>query len=150
MTSDELKEIYQKFPSVLRDKLFAGEVQLPANTLFEYERILAFRGIVRSKDDYTPLNSADMRSHFERGIIPRASKESSVIAGYYAVSLFEVYTDFKNAFKFPRPNKKVAQGYIHFEGGPCAHSTEDSHVNWWLYSQGADYSTFKIKEDINE
>lgn len=106
MDEKELLEIYQKFPAALRDKLRNKEIELPENTLYYYEKVLAYRGISRTQDDFTPLNRSDMRSYHEEGRAPRGTGCDATKPGWYSVSLFRSIEDFKNIFKFPRPGKK--------------------------------------------
>lgn len=148
MEQEKLIELYNKFPVILKEKLCNGEVKLPANTLFFYEKFLAYRGIARDKDDHTPVNANDMKSYFEQGKKPRGRRCDETDPGLYSVSLFVQLDEFKNTFKFPRPGKKVAQGYISQEGGPQCTSEESSHVHWWLY-ENVDFGEFEIKEELD-
>lgn len=148
MQKEQMIEIYSKFPAILREKLMNDEVRFPAATQFTYEKILAYRGIVREEGDSTPVNGNDMKSYFEEGKRPRGQKYDESDPGLYAVSLYTQYEDFKNIFKFPRPRKKVAQGYISQERGPQCSSEASSHVNWWLY-EDASFNDFMIKEELN-
>lgn len=149
MNQEELLEIYNKFPAVLRNKLINKEIALPDETQFEYEKFLAFRGIVREPGDSTPLNKDDMRSYYELDKKPRGGQRDDKNPSSYSVSLFRAYDDIAAAFHFPKPRKRLAQGYVHAEGGPQYCSTSDSHVDWWLY-ENVDLSSFKIREDLNE
>lgn len=148
MNQEELLEIYNKFPAVLRSKLISKEIALPDETQFEYESFLAFRGIVREPGDNTPLNKDDMRSYYELGKKPRGGQRDDKNPSSYSVSLYRSYDDIAAVFHFPRPRKKLAQGYVHAAGGPKYCSTSDSHVDWWLY-ENVDLSSFKIREDLN-
>ena len=51
--------------------------------------------------------------------------------------------------KLPNPHKKMAEGFIHQEGGPQHTEPKRGHVCWWLY-ENADTSSFKIKKEKNE
>ena len=146
--SEELLQIYSKFPVAFRNKLINQEIVFPDNTEFSYNKFLAFRGICREVDDVTPLNRGDMRSYFEEGKVPRGAGGNVSNPSLYSVSLFREFIDFKNAMKFPRPRKKVAQGYVCCEGGPQLSSETSSHVDWWLY-EDVDFSSFCIREDLN-
>lgn len=148
MSEKELLEIYNKFPAAFRNKLINQEIVFPEKTQFNYSKFLAFRGISREEDDTTPLNREDMRSYYEEGRSPRGTGCDATKPCWYSVSLFREYEDFKNAMKFPRPRKKVAQGYIYCEGGPQLCSETSSHVDWWLY-EAVDFSDFSIREDLN-
>lgn len=148
MNEMELLEIYNKFPVVLRHKLINSEVVFPDKTMFSYEQFKAFRGILREPEDHTPLNVNDMKSYFEEGKKPRGSKYNENDPSIYSVSLFRRLEDFANVFKFPKPGKKVAHGYVFMEGGPQLCSETSSHVDWWLF-ENVDLSNFVIREDLN-
>ena len=148
MSEKELLEIFSKFPVAFRNKLISHEISLPEKTQFNYSKFLAFRGISREKDDMTPVNREDMRSYYEEGRTPRGIKCDASMPCWYSVSLFRDYNELKNAMKFPRPRKKVAQGYVYCEGGPQFSSDTSSHVDWWLY-EDAVFSDFIIREDLN-
>lgn len=147
MNKEQEVEYYKKFPVILQAKLVNKEIILPFGTEFIYDPILAYRGIVRNKDDNTPLNMNDMKSYFELGKRPRGmfGDENQLITDpkYYAVSLFTSLEMLKQSFKFPRPNKKLAQGYVYHEGGPQC-TGQGGHVSWWLYND-VDFSSFVIK-----
>lgn len=148
MNKEQEVKFYNKFPSVLKAKLTNNEISFPDGTQFEFEPILAYRGILRSKNDNTPVNSQDMLSHYERRIVPRGIPNYESDAKYYAVSLFETIDMLKECWKFPKPNKKIAQGYIYKEGGP-QYTDLKKHISWWLY-ENIDFNGFLIKDDLNE
>lgn len=148
MNQTELLEIYNKFPVLLRSRLMAKEIELPEGTQFEYEKFMAFRGILREPDDNTPLNIEDMRSYYELGKKPRGMWINANDPCLHSVSLFRSLEDVAAAFHFPKPGKKLAQGNVFAEGGPQYSSTVSSHVDWWLY-ENVDFSDFEIREDLN-
>lgn len=148
MNKDQEVEFYKKFPSVLRAKITNNEISFPDGTKFEFEPILAYRGILRNKNDNTPVNSNDMLSHYERKLVPRGIPNYENDAKYYAVSLFETIDMLKECWKFPRPNTKIAQGYIYKEGGP-QYTDLKKHISWWLY-ENIDFNGFIIRDDLNE
>ena len=45
------KELYMKFPVVLRDKLLSGEIELPDSTKINYEKIMVYRAVERKAED---------------------------------------------------------------------------------------------------
>ena len=90
----------------------------------------------------------DMKSYFELGKQPKGVTDCASDPKFYAVSLFKSLDMLKQCLKFPRPNKKVAQGYVYMEGGP-QYSEGKSHVNWWLY-EDVSFDNFVIKEDNYE
>lgn len=132
-----------KFPSPLKEKLLSNEIEFPPETLYEYSKFPAFRGIVRNIDDTKPLCRDDMRSYAESGKKPRGVNENS--ASYYSVSLFLNKTMLEQALKFPRPHKKIAEVIVFQEGGPQSINTSTSHVDWWLY-ENVDFMESKILE----
>lgn len=148
MNKDQDVELYSKFPSVLRSKLTNKEISFPDGTQFEFERIFAYRGILRRESDNTPVNKSDMLSHFERNLVPRGIPNYENDAKYYAISLFKNLDMLKECWKFPRPNKKIAQGYVYMGGGP-QYTDDRQHVSWWLY-ENANFDGFIIKGDMNE
>ena len=145
MDKEQEIDYYKKFPAILRAKLIEGEIVFPRETQFNYEPVLAYRGVIRDKNDNTPLNNNDMKSYFELGKQPKGVTDCASDPKFYAVSLFKSLDMLKQCLKFPRPNKKVAQGYVYMEGGP-QYSEGKSHVNWWLY-EDVSFDNFVIKED---
>ena len=148
MNQEELLEIYNKFPAVLRSKLIEKEIELPSETQYIYEKFYAFRAIARKTDDNTPVNIRDMLSLYELGKNPRGRILDEKDPSSYAVSLFKNYADISMCFKFPNPKKKLAHICVYAEGGPQCGRAEDSHVDWWLY-ENVDFSDFEIKEDFD-
>jgi hypothetical protein len=142
------KELYMKFPVVLRDKLINGEIKLPDTVLFEYEKILTYRAVERKKDDIREITLDDFKSYFELNKKPKTPRGVNADIAkdphYYGVSSFLKKEIVEQLMKFPNPNKKMAEGYVYKEGGP--QDTKDQHVCWWLY-ENADVSGFKLKEN---
>lgn len=54
---------------------------------------------------------------------------------YYGVSLFLNRAPVENALKFPKPNKKIAQGKVYAEAGPIEVNLETGHICWWIYDE---------------
>ena len=146
MPSD--RELYMKFPAVLRNKLLNNEIELPAATLFKYEKLLTYRAVERKAEDHTEISISDFKPYFELGKTPKVprglSKDFSKDPHYYGVSSFLNKEIVQQKMKFPNPNKKMAVGYIYQEGGP--QETNDQHVCWWLY-ENTDVSGFRLMED---
>ena len=145
MTEAELQAYYDKFPIVLKDRLKRKQVCFPNDTEFVYKPIEAYRVVVRAKDDKHALDMEDMKSYYERGKrLPGVKVMDETDPLYYAVSLFESTEALKQSFNFPRPNKKMAHGYVYDEGGPCLRGV-NGHISWWLF-EGVDLSEFEIME----
>lgn len=143
--------IYEKFPSILKEKLQGKEIEFPENTMFEYEPILAYRAVERKKEDHTPISLNDFKSYCELNKrpkrLPRGKRNDCLNdPHYYGVSSFLKREMVEQIMKFPNPNKKMAVGYVHMESGP--QETKDQHICWWLYVT-ADVSGFKIEEDCD-
>ena len=148
MNKDKEVEYYKKFPPVLKTKLVNKEISLPDGTQFEYEPILAYRGLTRNTNDNTPVNINDMISRYDMKKKPRGMVVDEKDPRSYAISLFKTIDMLKLCWNFPRPNKKVAQGYVYMNGGP-QYTDDREHVSWWLY-ENIDFNGFVIKDDINE
>lgn len=142
-------EYYKHFPDYLKSKLLDGTVKLPTHTLFKYSQILAYRCISRQINDNTPFNIYDMRSYYEEGKRPRGRIIDDNDPFLYSVSLFKNLNELKNILKFPRPQKKIAKGYIYQEGGPQYSDSYNSHINWWLF-KNVNFDSFIIMENLNE
>lgn len=146
MTEEELQVYYDKFPVILRGKLKNRLLRFPGNTKFVYEPIEAYRVVVRAKDDKHALDMEDMKSYYERGKrLPGVQVIDETDPLYYAVSLFESMEALKQSFNFPRPNKKMAHGYVYEEGGPCLRGVT-GHISWWLF-ENVDLRDFEIMEE---
>ena len=146
MNQEMEEEYFNKFPEILRMKLANHEIVFPEGTRFLYEKILAYRGVIRGKDDNTPVNRSDMQSYYAMGKIPRGVNYEAN-AQYYAISLFKTLDGLRESWKFPKPNKKVAQGYVHQDGGP-QYTDSKGHISWWLY-EDCDISGFVMRDDLN-
>ena len=122
-----------KFPSVLRDKIESGEFIFPENAQYDYEPMVGFRGIERAENDFTPVTRDDFISYAELNVCRRGINRND--PHYYRVSLFVNRASVENALKFPRPNKKIAQGKVYAEAGPAEVNLETEHICWWLYDE---------------
>lgn len=122
-----------KFPSVLRDKIESGEFIFPENVQYDYEPMVGFRGIERAENDFTPVTRNDFISYAELNVCRRGINKND--PHYYGVSLFANRASVENALKFPRPNKKIAQGKVCAEAGPAEVNLETEHICWWLYDK---------------
>lgn len=147
MNKEQEVDYFNKFPIILQAKLRNSEIAFPQGTQFDYDPILAYRGIIRNTNDNTPVNESDMLSHYEMKKIPRGIANYESDPKYYAISLFETLDMLKECWKFPKPNKKIAQGHVYKEGGP-QYTDSRRHISWWLY-EDADISSFVIKDDID-
>lgn len=142
------KELYSKFPYVLRNKLIKNEIRFPDSTKFEYDSLYVYRAVVRKRGDNSNVSLEDFKSYFElnkkpRGVIDNLDENAT----YYGVSFFLNKEIVKQVMKFPKPNKKLAAGYVFSGGGP--QYTKVEHVCWWLY-EGADVSNFKLVKEDND
>lgn len=147
MATKQYMSYYKKFPVILQSKLINGELTFPSKTKFIYEPILAYRVICRDKDDYSPVRREDLNSYYENKIIPRGCNVDRGIS-YYSASLYKSFDMLKQSFKFPRPSKKLARGYVHMKGGP-QYTDRKTHIDWWLY-ENAEIDGFEIiKGDCN-
>lgn len=146
-----IKELYLKFPAVLRDKLLNNEIELPDTTQFEYENLLTYRAVERSTDDNREVTLDDFKSYFELQKVPKTPRgkigDITKDPHYYGVSSFLKREIVEQIMKFPNPKKKLVKGHIYSAGGP--QNTKDQHVCWWLY-EGADVSGFKLIEEKND
>lgn len=145
------EELYMKFPVILRNKLLNKEIELPDTTKFDYEKILTYRAVERKIDDNSKITLEDFKSYFELGKkpkCPRGVNKENLIKNphYYGVSTFLKREIVEQKMKFPNPNKKMAVGYVHKEGGPQETKKDQQHVCWWLYSD-ADVSGFELMEE---
>lgn len=140
------EEQCMKFPVVMRDKLKNGEIELPDSTQFQYDKIYAYRAVTREKNDTSIVTRDDFRSYYELGKKARGIQNPEKDPHYYGVSSFLDRRIAEQKMKFPRPNKKLAVGYIREEGGPQETNIGSQHVCWWLYEH-ADVSDFTLVEE---
>ena len=43
----EIEELYENFPTILKEKLRNKEIEFPSNTKFDYEKIYVYRAVSR-------------------------------------------------------------------------------------------------------
>lgn len=122
---------YNKFPSIIKEKIRNGELVFPNNTRFSYKPILAYRGIQRKDNDFTIVSRKDFMSYAEMKIRRRGINTKD--PHYYGVSLFLNKESVENALNFPRSDKKIAVGKVYQEAGPAEVNENTGHVCWWLY-----------------
>ena len=65
------KELYSKFPYVLRNKLIKNEIRFPDSTKFEYDSLYVYRAVVRKRGDNSNVSLEDFKSYFELNKKPR-------------------------------------------------------------------------------
>ena len=41
----EIEELYENFPTILKEKLRNKEIEFPSNTKFDYEKIYVYRAV---------------------------------------------------------------------------------------------------------
>lgn len=145
------KELCMKFPAVLRDKLLNKEISFPDTTMFEYEKILTYRAVERTREDNREITLEDFKSYYELHKAPKSprgmSGNISEDPHYYGVSSSMKREIVEQIMRFPNPKKKMAMGYVYSAGGP--QDTTDQHVCWWLYKD-ADVSGFKLIKEKND
>ena len=125
---------YLRFPCVLKEKLISGEIILPDETKFTYEKILVYRAVERTEDDKRPITNDDFKSYYELKKGPKKPKGNiENNPKYYGVSSYTERKIAEQIMHFPRPSKKIAKGYVYDEGGP--EYTEDKHICWWIYDK---------------
>lgn len=141
------KELCDKFPTVLRNKLLNKEIELPKTAQFEYADLVTYRAVERTADDNREVTLEDFKSYFELGKMPKRprgiSKDITKDPHYYGVSSFLKREIVEQIMRFPNPKKKMAVGHVYSAGGPQDTDKNKSHVCWWLYRE-ADVSGFKL------
>ncbi len=68
------KELYMRFPAVLRDKLLNHELELPDTVKYNYDKLLAYRAVERKADDNREVTLNDFKSYFELGRKPKSPR----------------------------------------------------------------------------
>ena len=64
----EIEELYENFPTILKEKLRNKEIEFPSNTKFDYEKIYVYRAVSREITDFHEIDKNDFRSYFELGV----------------------------------------------------------------------------------
>lgn len=83
------KELYSKFPYVLRNKLIKNEIRFPDSTKFEYDSLYVYRAVVRKRGDNSNVSLEDFKFYFELNKKPRGVTDNlDKNATYYGVSFF--------------------------------------------------------------
>ena len=96
------KELYSKFPYVLRNKLIKNEIRFPDSTKFEYEPLYVYRAVARKHDDNSDISLEDFKSYFELQKKPRGVTDNlDENATYYGVSSFLNKEIVKQVRSFP-------------------------------------------------
>ena len=67
----EIEELYENFPTILKEKLRNKEIEFPSNTKFDYEKIYVYRAVSREITDFHEIDKNDFRSYFELGKKPK-------------------------------------------------------------------------------
>jgi hypothetical protein len=139
------KEVIEKFPVMLRDKLEGKEIDFPKDTEFYYDDICAYRCVTRKKDDYSKVTRADFQSNAEIGrkVIKGETGDLEKKPEYYGVSLYQDKEELIIRLHLPKKNRKIVKGSICQHGGPILRG-QNTHVCWWLYAN-ADVSGFEIE-----
>lgn len=142
------QDLYNKFPSILKEKLKSGEITFPKDTEFQYERIEAYRVIKRKEGDESSVSKNDMKSYAEKNMNKRLRGKRNYDESdphYYGVSFFTNIDSLIVAMDLPRKNNKIVKGYIYQEGGPQHTVKKTSHVCWWLF-ENVSFENFLICE----
>ena len=135
---------YSKFPAILKDKIKRGEIEFPLHTKFFYEPIRAYRMVERESEDFTKVSRKDFKSYAElRKKKIRGKNIDTTKPEYYRVSLYRKQEMLENILKLPKPNKKIARGFIYQEGGPQLTNEVTEHITWWLY-EDVDLKEFEL------
>ena len=147
------KDLYNKFPSILKEKLKSGEIAFPNGTEYHYDKIEVYRAVARKKDDFSCVNRNDMQSYAEKDMNKRVAVDSKKYdendPHYYGVSFFTNIRYLKVNMKFPRKNMKIAKGYVYQEGGPQHTKKEKHHVCWWIFKNVSFDDFIFCEEDGN-
>lgn len=142
------RELYFKFPAVLRNKFLNNEIKFPDDTQFEYNDLYTYRAVERTADNHTEVSLNDFQSYFQLNKRPKTPRgieqDYTTDPHYYGVSTSLSREIVEQKMKFPNPKKKLAAGYVYSSGGP--QHTKDKHVCWWLYKD-VDLSGFKLIEE---
>ena len=87
----EIEELYENFPTILKEKLRNKEIEFPSNTKFDYEKIYVYRAVSREITDFHEIDKNDFRSYFELGKKPKKLVKGRSLkndAHWYGVSTF--------------------------------------------------------------
>lgn len=55
----EIEELYENFPTILKEKLRNKEIEFPSNTKFDYEKIYVYRAVSREITDFHEIDKND-------------------------------------------------------------------------------------------
>lgn len=140
-----MNDYYDKFPAILKSKIYSGEFTFPPATKYIYEPFKAYRCIVRTPGDASAVNRGDMRSYPELGRrVPRGRSIDD--PDWYSTSLNTSLDKLKHDMCLPKPNRKIAVGTVHQDGGPQHMKEGNTHVSWWVFEE-LDLSDFVFLED---
>lgn len=104
----EIEELYENFPTILKEKLRNKEIEFPSNTKFDYEKIYVYRAVSREITDFHEIDKNDFRSYFELGKKPKKLVKGRSLkndAHWYGVSTFtnkeiiEFFLNFRTLIK---------------------------------------------------
>lgn len=144
---DSKEEFYNKFPTILAQKLKDGDFFFPDNIQVQYEPIHVYRVVTREEGDDRPVDQLDFRSYFELNKKPKNPRgvSSNYMSDphYYGVSSFKNRAMVEQKKLFPQPRKKLAEGEVYMEAGP--QETKGEHICWWLYKD-VEIKGFSIME----
>lgn len=136
-----------RFPSVLKSALNTYNMDFPEDTLWRYDPHIAFRGIIRKKDEDIAVKNSDFLSYAELGKNPRGSNFGSEDIEYYSCSCYETKKQLEVAMHLPRPNRRIIKGSIRDTNGCIYINSVTGHIDWWLYDDANPAEDFEVISD---
>ena len=137
---------YMKFPSVFRNALVSGLVSFETDPEITFKTFNAYRGVFRKKgESFIPLTKLDFESQAEKqeklnnNIQRRNRRQIKDNLGFYSCSVFTDKTDILAALKFPQDDRCVVSGPVSDSNGCIRRSSENSHIDWWLYENTEEF-----------
>ncbi len=145
---------YMKFPSVFRDDLISGIVAFETEPEVTFKTFNAYRGVFKKKGEtYVPITKLDFESQAEKqervnnNIQRRNRSQIKDRLGFYSCSVFTDKTDIFTALKFPQDDRCVVSGSVSDTNGCIRRSSDNSHIDWWLYETTEDFwKYFRVVE----
>ena len=60
----EIEELYENFPTILKEKLRNKEIEFPSNTKFDYEKIYVYRAVSREITDFHVISYKTLNKRY--------------------------------------------------------------------------------------